>query len=113
MKAKAVKSGRGPKASDRVEPWSKVRTRILADPEVRFHYDALKIRDQIGAAVTRAREAHGITQAELAVRAETSQPAIARLEAGRGGIPSLDFLNRVAAAIGLQLTVGFRAGKAA
>lgn len=27
--------------------------------------------------------------------------------------PSLDFLNRVAAAIGLQLTVGFRAGKAA
>ena len=113
MNSKPKKRARSPKAASQLEPWSKVRNRLLEDPEVRFQYDALKIREQIGEAVARAREGRGLTQAELAVRAETSQPAIARLEAGRGGIPSLDFLSRVAAAIGLQLTVGFRPGKAA
>lgn len=111
MKPKVAKSSR--KTASRHEPWSGVRARILTNPEVQFHYDALKIQEQVGAAVARARVAQGLTQAQLAIRARTSQPAIARLESGRGGIPSLDFLGRVAAAIGLQLTVGFRAGKAA
>lgn len=113
MKTRATTGRRRLKSGAYLESWSKVRTRLLSDPEVRFHYDALKIREQVGLAVAKARNEAGLTQAELAIRAGTSQSAIARLEAGRGGVPSLDLLNRVAAAVGLQLTVGFKPSRAA
>ena len=38
----------------------------------------------------------------------TSQPSVARLEAG-GVTPSLDTLHRVADALGLELVIDFRA----
>lgn len=113
MKAKTAHRRRRLKSGAYLEPWSKVRARLLTNPEVRFHYDVLKIREQVGQAVAKARNEVGLTQAELATRAGTSQSAIARLEAGRGGVPSLDLLNRVATAVGLQLTVGFKPGRAA
>jgi transcriptional regulator with XRE-family HTH domain len=45
-----------------------------------------------------------LTQAELARRAGTSQPAIARLEAGEAS-PSLDTLNRLARAADCELDI--------
>lgn len=60
----------------------------------------------LGARVRNERERHGLTQAELAVRMETTQPAVARLEAG-GVTPSLDTLRRVADALGLELIIDF------
>lgn len=59
----------------------------------------------------RARDA-GITQAELAARIGSTQPAIARLEAG-GNTPSFDTLRRIAAALGLELVVELRARRVA
>lgn len=47
----------------------------------------------------------GLTQAELAERMGTTQSAIARMEGG-GAQPSLDSLERLAAAVGQQLVVG-------
>jgi transcriptional regulator with XRE-family HTH domain len=47
-----------------------------------------------------------MTQAELARRMETSQPTIARLEAG-GVTPSLDTLHRAANAFDLELVFNF------
>ena len=62
---------------------------------------------EIAARVRKARERLGLTQAELAARIGSTQPAIARLEAG-GVTPSLDTLHRIAEALGLELIVDFR-----
>ncbi|MGA7228077.1 MAG: helix-turn-helix transcriptional regulator [Acidimicrobiia bacterium] len=48
-----------------------------------------------------------MTQSELAEKMGTTQPTIARLEAG-GVTPSLDTLHRAADALGLELVVDFR-----
>jgi DNA-binding XRE family transcriptional regulator/predicted RNase H-like HicB family nuclease len=55
-----------------------------------------------------ARLRAGLTQAELARRAGLSQPAVARLEDPDHN-PTLDMLERVAAALGVRLEVGLRA----
>jgi ribosome-binding protein aMBF1 (putative translation factor) len=55
--------------------------------------------------VFRLRTEAGLTQAELARRMGTTQSAIARIEGG-GARPSLDTLERLAAAVGKELVVG-------
>ena len=57
--------------------------------------------------VRRARERLGMTQAELASRVGSTQPAVARLEAG-GVTPSLATLRRIAGALGLELVIDLR-----
>jgi ribosome-binding protein aMBF1 (putative translation factor) len=62
---------------------------------------------ELGARLRSEREARGLTQAELAERMGTTQPTVARLEAG-AVTPSLDTLHRAAVALGLELVVDFR-----
>lgn len=57
---------------------------------------------QIGELIRQMRLERGITQTELAKVAGTSQPAIARLEAGRLS-PSLDTVERILHGLGLRL----------
>src|SRR3954470_9563813 len=57
-----------------------------------------------GELVREARKRAGITQAELATRAETTQSAIARLESGRTS-PSLEQVERLLRLCGFQLVV--------
>ena len=59
------------------------------------------------ALIRRSRHAAGLTQAELARRAEVSQPVVARLER-EGANPRLDTLEKVIAATGhsLELSTG-------
>lgn len=52
----------------------------------------------------RVRRNAGLTQRELAARAGTSQPAIARMESGRAS-PTFDTLTRLVAAAGFDLQV--------
>lgn len=59
-----------------------------------------------------ARERLGLTQLELATRIGSTQPAIARLEAG-GVTPNLATLRRIATALGLELVVQFRSRRVA
>ena len=72
----------------------------LQDPEFRRTWDASEPAYQ----VARLRIMHGLTQAELAQRVGTKQPSIARLESGKSE-PRLDFLRRVAEALGGRLEV--------
>lgn len=57
-------------------------------------------------ALYHAREAAGLTQAELAERAHTTQAVIAKIE--RGDNVSFEKLQAIAHAMGKTLTVGFK-----
>ena len=70
----------------RLAPLGEVRQRLLADPEVKLHYDELRIREEIGTTITVARKDVGLTQAKLAELAGTKQSVIARLEIGRAHV---------------------------
>lgn len=72
------------------------------------HDDEARI-SEFRAIVYRVRTEAGLTQAELAERMGTTQSAIARMEGG-GTRPSLDTLERLAAAVGQELVVGVGEG---
>lgn len=56
-----------------------------------------------------ARESQGMTQADLAKRVASHQPAIARMESGQISEVSLDFLCKVALALEISVTIRARA----
>lgn len=84
-----------------------VRARVKSNPQLRARIDASVARATIGVMVKRARTAVGLTQAQLAMRARTTQPVIARIESGRAFTTSLDLLDRIARALGGRLAVEF------
>ena len=91
-----------------------LKVRLLKDPEVRKHYDAMEEEFALMAEVTKARARAGLSQAELAKRMKTTQSTIARLESGRG-LPSTRTLGRFAKATGHRLKISFepvRSGRA-
>jgi transcriptional regulator with XRE-family HTH domain len=59
----------------------------------------------LGYLVLTLRELSGLSQSRLAARADTSQPAIARLESGRH-VPSVNTLLKIASSCGMHLVVG-------
>lgn len=83
--------------------WDEAKKELLKDPEIRKAYEAIDLAYEVGKSVADARIARGITQAELARRAHTQQPSIARLEAGNI-LPSLTYLQRIADALDADLT---------
>jgi DNA-binding XRE family transcriptional regulator len=76
------------------------------EPAYRDAYDALDGEFALAAAMIEARSDADMSQEEIAKRMHTSQPAIARLEGGRGN-PSLGTLRRYAAATGTRLRIIF------
>jgi ribosome-binding protein aMBF1 (putative translation factor) len=83
-----------------------LKARLLKDPEVRKHYDALEEEFALMAEVAQARARSGLSQAELARRMKTTQSTIARLESGRA-LPSTRTLTRFAKATGHRLKISF------
>jgi ribosome-binding protein aMBF1 (putative translation factor) len=82
------------------------------DPAYVKAYDALEDEFAVAAALVDARARAGLSQASLARKMETSQPAIARLEGGHGN-PSLAVLRRFARATGTRLRIAFEPKKSA
>ena len=68
----------------------------LQDPEFAAAYRALEPEFQVAREIIRLRMERGLSQAELAEKAQTAQPNISRLERGASN-PSLQFLQKVAA----------------
>ncbi len=84
-----------------------VQERVNRSPRLRARIDATVARATIAVMVKRARTAADLTQTELARRAGTTQPVIARIESGRVFTTSLDLLDRIARALGGRLSVEF------
>lgn len=84
--------------------WRELRDTRLADAEAAAGYAAAQFRYELGNRIRVLREEEGLSQAQLAARAGTSQAAIARLEAG-GVEPRLSTLTRISRALGAELQV--------
>ena len=78
------------------------------DPEFAEHYQRELLINEISKMIIKLRNAAHLTQAELADKAGTTQPVIARLESGTDTrIPSLTLLARIASASHAKLHIGF------
>ncbi|MCX6790073.1 MAG: helix-turn-helix transcriptional regulator [Candidatus Kaiserbacteria bacterium] len=73
-------------------------------PGVKEEYDALEPKYALISAMLDARNRKGMTQADIAKRAGTTQSAIARFESGRTN-PTLDFATRLSSALGAKLEI--------
>jgi ribosome-binding protein aMBF1 (putative translation factor) len=87
--------------------WEEIEAQRADDPEAQAGYAQAHRAYEVGREVRRLREEAGLTQRQLAGRAGMTQSVIARLEAG-GTEPTLATLDRVAKALGLELTIAFR-----
>lgn len=78
------------------------------DPEFAEHYQRELLINEISKMIIKLRNAAQLTQTELANKAGTTQPVIARLESGTDTrIPSLALLARIATASHAQLHISF------
>lgn len=78
----------------------------MKDPAYKSEFDALEEEFRLADAIIEARVKAGLSQDELALRMETTQSAIARLESGRA-FPSGRTLKRLADATGTRLSITF------
>lgn len=84
----------------------------LADDDFRHEYDELEEEFTIAREVIALRQMYNLSQRELAERAGTSQPAIARLESGNYRNLSLAFIRRIARALNAVPEVHIRSREA-
>lgn len=78
--------------------------RLRDDPEFRAEWERTALARAIAVAIVRFRADRGLSQRALASVLRMTQPQVARLE--RGDVnPSMDTLVRVAAGLGIELTI--------
>ncbi|MBI3955866.1 helix-turn-helix transcriptional regulator [Candidatus Gottesmanbacteria bacterium] len=78
----------------------------LKDPEFRKAWKDSEAEYLVSKAIIERRLAKKLSQRDLARRVKTSQAAISRVESMNGN-PSLEFLKRIAAALGSNLRITF------
>jgi transcriptional regulator with XRE-family HTH domain len=88
--------------------WKDAEAKFLADPEVNAEFEALRPHYEVVAQIVKARSEQGLTQEALAERTGIARCNISRLESGTYN-PSLDFLNRIAHGLGMEVHIEFRA----
>jgi DNA-binding Xre family transcriptional regulator len=89
--------------------FEEMKVEALTDSDFAKEFDALREEFALAREVIELRKQRNMTQKELAEKAGTSQPAIARLESGRYRNVSLAFLRKVGKALGVQPEVHLRA----
>lgn len=88
-----------------------VKKQLLNNPEIKKEYDELESLYEIKVQLIELRNQLGISQKELAELVGTKQSAISRLESGSYN-PSIEFLGRVAHALGGRLEISIVRDKA-
>lgn len=86
--------------------WEGTRTKRADSAQRRAGYEKAGRAIRLAYEIRALREKKGLSQRQLAERIGTTQSAIARLEAGNIS-PSLPTLDRIAAALGAEVTVTF------
>lgn len=86
--------------------WNDIEARRPLSAERQHGYDRAGRAIRLASELRALREKKGLSQRQLAELVGTTQSAIARLEGGRIS-PSLPTLDRIAAALGAEVTVTF------
>lgn len=81
-----------------------MKREAMRNPEFKKEWDASAPKYALICAMLDARNKRGMTQADIAKRAGTTQSAIARFESGRTN-PTLDFATRLSSALGAKLEI--------
>ena len=84
--------------------FERLRTEMMAEEGFREEYEKLRPRYEVIEQIIEARKEQHMTQEELAGRIGTKKSNVSRLERGNYN-PSLDFLIRVAKALGKELVI--------
>ena len=85
-----------------------INEQIKKDPKFADQYQRELLINEISKMIIKLRSDAHLTQSELAEKAGTTQPVIARLESGTDTrIPSLNLLARIASASHARLHIGF------
>ncbi len=83
-----------------------VKRKLFQSSQVKKEYDNLKVLYDIKKEIIQLRISQGLSQKELAEIVGTKQSAISRLESGEYN-PSIEFLSKVAHALGKELYINF------
>lgn len=83
-----------------------VKAKLMEDHAFKVEYEHFRARYQIVAQIITERQKQKMSQEELAERIGTKKSNISRLESGKYN-PSLDFLTKVAEALGKELRLTF------
>lgn len=83
----------------------------MQNEEFRKEYNALTPKYELIKEIIRERNAQNLTQKQFADRVGIKQSNISRLESGNYN-PSMDFLQKIAQALGKELHIEFRKSKA-
>lgn len=86
--------------------WKEAKKIIASNPEVAAELESNAVEYQVISEIIRARSEQKVSQKELAERIGTRQSNISRLESGNYN-PSLEFLEKVAEALGKKLEIRF------
>jgi len=87
-----------------MKTFTQFKKESLKRPGVRKAMEDIDLEFQIIEAIIEARMKKGVTQKTLATEIGVTQSALARFESGRGN-PTLSFIQKVTAGLGLHLTV--------
>lgn len=83
-------------------------SKVLADPEARKEYEALKPEFELISTLLKMRNSAGLTQQQVAERMGTQEANISRLEKGKGN-PTIKTLLNYAKACSCELHFNFNA----
>ncbi|MHB8574346.1 MAG: helix-turn-helix transcriptional regulator [Dehalococcoidia bacterium] len=95
-------------AATRLTSWREIEEQRLHSPEARTSYDRARRAYELGRQVRELRTRADLSQKELALLAGATQAGIARIEAG-DVLPTIDSLDRIGRALGVDLLVCFQA----
>ena len=87
--------------------WKDLKAELLADPETRVAYEAIRPRYQLASLVITLRRVTGLSQAAVAQRAGMTQPEISRIEAAEVQ-PTWRTIQRLLAAFDAEIEVKVR-----
>lgn len=85
--------------------FEEMKATAMKDKEFAREYEMLREEYELAREVIQLRKQRNMTQQELAVKAGTSQPAIARLESGHYQNVSMSFMRKIGKALGAQPTI--------